>query len=323
MALLMGEMKLFFLCLGFLACAGALAANDEAVKNKPVPVKVSEHVYYVQGLPGIASEQNEGYNSNAGFIVTNDGVIVVDALGTVPLGKEFIKAIRSVSDKPIKRVLVTHYHADHVYGLQAFKEAGAEVWAHRAGMQYVDGSEGPARLEQRRRDLFPWVNEQTRIVRADRWLDGDEKFEFGGLHFELIYMGPAHAPDDMVIVVREDQVFFSGDIIFTGRIPFVGEADSKRWLQTMSKLLDLKPKLMVTGHGKVSTDPASDLKLTRDYLTYLRQVMGKAVEDFVPFEEAYARTNWSQFAKVPAFDAANRINAYGTYLLMEKESLNK
>lgn len=316
------KIELFFFCLVFFLGACAHANNNEPIKHKPVPVKVSEHVYYVQGLPGIASEQNEGYNSNAGFVVTNDGVIVIDALGTAPLGYEFIKAIRSVTDKPIKRVIVTHFHADHVYGLQAFKEIGAEVWAHRAGLQYVEG-EAQMRLEQRRRDLFPWVNEQTRIIKADRWINNDEKFEFGGLHFELIYMGPAHAPDDMVIVVREDQVFFSGDIIFTGRIPFVGEADSKRWLLTVDKLLALKPKLMVTGHGKVSTDPAVDLKLTQDYLIYLRQVMGKAVADFVPFEEAYAKTDWSQFAKVPAFDAANRINAYGTYLLMEKESLAK
>jgi glyoxylase-like metal-dependent hydrolase (beta-lactamase superfamily II) len=312
---------LFFLLVFFLgACAHA--NNYEPVKNKPIPVQVSKHVYYVQGLPGIASEQNEGYNSNAGFAVTNDGVIVIDALGTVSLGYEFIKAIRSITDKPIKRVIITHYHADHVYGLQAFKEIGAEVWAHRTGLQYIEG-ESQMRLEQRRRDLFPWVNDKTRVVKADRWIDKDETFSFGGLHFEMIYMGPAHAPDDMVIVVREDQVFFSGDIIFTGRIPFVGEADSKRWLQTMGKLLELKPKLMVTGHGKVSTDPASDLILTRDYLTYLRQVMGKAVEDFIPFEEAYAKTDWSKFAKVPAFDAANRINAYGTYLLLEKESLGK
>jgi glyoxylase-like metal-dependent hydrolase (beta-lactamase superfamily II) len=316
--------KSFFIlfCLCFLLGACALAKQYEPIKNTPAPVKVSEHAYYVQGLPGIASVQNEGYNSNAGFIVTNDGVIVIDALGTAPLGYELIKAIRTVTDQPIKRVIVTHYHADHVYGLQAFKEIGAEVWAHRAGLQYVEG-ESQARLEQRRRDLFPWVNEQTRIIKADRWINNDEKFEFGGLHFELIYMGPAHAPDDMVIVVREDQVFFSGDIIFTGRIPFVGEADSKRWLQAMNKLLELKPKLMVTGHGKVSTEPAVDLTLTQDYLIYLRQVMGKAVADFVPFEEAYAKTDWNQFAKVPAFDAANRINAYGTYLLMEKESLAK
>ena len=66
-----------------------------------------------------------------------------------------------------------------------------------------------------------------------------------------------------------------------------------------------------------------DLALTRDYLTFLRAEMGKGVEDLVPFDEVYARTDWSRFAKVPAFDAANRINAYGTYLLMEREALRK
>ena len=80
---------------------------------------------------------------------------------------------------------------------------------------------------------------------------------------------------------------------------------------------------MVTGHGQVSRDPAKDLALTRDYLQYLRATMGKAAEDLTPFDEAYAATDWSRFAKLPAFDAANRINAYGTYLLMERELLKR
>jgi hypothetical protein len=80
---------------------------------------------------------------------------------------------------------------------------------------------------------------------------------------------------------------------------------------------------MVPGHGPVSRDPARDLVLTRDYLLYLRQQMGRAVADLVPFDQAYAATDWSRYAGVPAFEAANRINAYGTYLLMEKESLGK
>ena len=70
-------------------------------------------------------------------------------------------------------------------------------------------------------------------------------------------------------------------------------------------------------------DPKKDLVLTRDYLVFLRQAMGKAVEDFVPFGEAYAKVDWGRFSKVPAFEAANRINAYGTYLLMEREFLGK
>ncbi len=311
------------LLISIAALAGAAqAAEYEPVKNKPVPIRVGTYGYYVQGQGGPASATNEGFNSNAGFVVTPEGVVVIDALGTPSLGQELIQAIRRVTDKPVKRVLVTHYHADHVYGLQAFKAAGADIWAHRAGRAYIEG-DAEARLEQRRRDLAPWVNAATRVVPADRWLDGNESFRLGGLTFDVIYLGPAHSPEDLVVVVREEQLVFTGDIIFTGRIPFVGEADSKRWLSTMDRLLALQPKIMVTGHGRVSTDPARDLTLTRDYLLYLRQTMGKAVEDFVPFDEAYRKTDWSRFETIPAFDAANRINAYGTYLLMERESLQK
>lgn len=88
-------------------------------------------------------------------------------------------------------------------------------------------------------------------------------------------------------------------------------------------LAGLKPKILVTGHGAHSTNAGADLTLTRDYLLYLREQMGKAVDEMTPFEEAYARTDWRRFSKVPAFEAANRINAYGTYLTLERESLAK
>jgi glyoxylase-like metal-dependent hydrolase (beta-lactamase superfamily II) len=286
------------------------------------PIRVSDRLYYVEGLPGVASPRNQGFNSNAGFVVTADGVVVVDALGTEPLGRALVAAIRQVTPKPIRRVVVTHYHADHFYGLGPLKDAGADIWAHQLGRAYLE-QQAPARFEQRRRDLHPWVDEHTRLVPADRWLTGDTSFSLGGVDVDVVYMGPAHAPDDVIVVVRQEQAIFCGDIIISGRVPFVGEADSRRWLGTIDRLIALKPVLMVPGHGPVSRDPARDLAFTRDYLRYLRARMGQAVADMVPFEEAYAATDWSAYARVPAFDAANRINAYGTYLLMEKESLGK
>jgi len=72
----------------------------------------------------------------------------------------------------------------------------------------------------------------------------------------------------------------------------------------------------------VSRDVARDLTLTHDYLVYLRETMGRAAKDLTPFEEAYAKTDWSRYAQLPAFDAANRINAWGTYLRMEQEELD-
>jgi glyoxylase-like metal-dependent hydrolase (beta-lactamase superfamily II) len=228
-----------------------------------------------------------------------------------------------VTSKPVRRVIVTHYHADHFLGLKPFKDAGAEIWAHKAALEYIDGGEGQRRLEQRARDLFPWVDERSTIIRADRWLDGDASFTLGDVRFDVIHLGPAHSPEDLIVAVPKEGVLYSGDILFTGRIPFVGEADSKRWLSTMGRLLDFKPRLMVTGHGEVSLDPGKDLALTRDYLLYLRETMGKAVEHFTPFDEAYAKTDWSRFSRVPAFEAANRVNAYGQYLVLEREFLKK
>ena len=309
--------------LGLALAALCLAA---AAQYPPIHVKVeakpvTPRVYYVQGASGVASAANEGFNSNAGFVVTDEGVVVVDALGTPALGAALLEAIRKVTPKPVKRVILTHYHADHFYGLGPLKAAGAEVWAHRGALAYLEGGDAERRRAQRAEELYPWVEGDMPIVRADRWLDEDTTFTLGGVRFEVHHLGPAHSPEDVIVVVPQEGVVFVGDILFAGRIPFVGEADSKRWLERIDQLLAMKPRVMITGHGEVSRDPERDLTLTRDYLRYLRITMGRAVEDFVPFEQAYAATDWGRFDKVPAFEAANRINAYGTYLQMERELL--
>lgn len=312
-----------FALLLLLALAPAAAADYPPIKSRVVPIQVTPRVYYVQGLPGVASAANEGFNSNAGFVVTGEGVVVVDVLGTPALGNALLAAIRGVTSKPVRRVILTHYHADHFYGLEPFKAAGAEIWAHGAALEYLNSGEAERRREQRAQDLYPWVTDRMKIVRADRWLGDHTEFSLGGVRFEVHHLGPAHSPEDVIVVVPQEGIIFSGDILFAGRIPFVGEADSKQWLDRIGRLLELKPRIMITGHGEMSRDPARDLALTRDYLLYLRAEMGKAVEDFVAFDEAYAKTDWSRFAKVPAFDAANRVNAYGTYLLLERELLKR
>ena len=299
----------------------AYASDDSSATVEMTPIKVSQHTYYVQGLSGAASSANQGFMSNAGFVVTNAGVVVFDTLGTPALAEKFIAAIKSVTSQPIKLVIISHYHADHFYGIQAFKAIGAEVWAHKSGQEQLASDDALLRLEQRRESLFPWVDENTKLLPADKWLDGDYKFKMGDLHFELKYIGPAHSPEDMAMLVKEDKALFSGDLIFKGRVPFVGEADSRLWLNALNTLIATQPKYLIPGHGEASNTPAKDLKLTREYLTYVRKVMGKAVADFVPFDEAYAKADWQQFSRLPAFLDANRPNAYNTYLLMEKEAL--
>ncbi len=309
--------------LSFLFFGAAAAAGAEIELR---PIQVSPHVYYFRGEPGMASAANKGFMSNSGFVVTGDGVVVFDALATPALGQAMLKAIRKITPQPVRRVIVSHYHADHFYGLQALKADGAEVWAHESGRATLNSDAAQERLKQRRADLSPWVDEATRLVPADRWLSFASAktipFELGGLRFRVIDSSGAHSPEDVMLFVEEEQVLFAGDLFFTGRLPFVGEADSKVWLAALDRMLEVKPKSVIPGHGPASSQPLQDMQLTRDYLLYLRKEMGKAVADLVPFEDAYRQTDWSGFEKYPAFEQANRINAYGTYLLMEKESLS-
>lgn len=308
-----------FALLAWLACACAHAQSRPEIVL--VPKQVSAHGWFFEGESGVASVANKGFMSNAGFVVTPDGVVVFDALGTPALGRAMIAAIAKVTPQPIRRVVVSHYHADHIYGLQAFKAVGAQVWAHRKAQGYLASPQATERLAQRRNDLFPWVDNDTIVVPPDLWLDGDTDFRMGGITFRILYSHGAHSPEDVMMYVVEDRLLFAGDLIFAGRVPFVGNADSAGWLTAMDAMIALSPAVVIPGHGPASRDVARDLKLTREYLAYLRKTMGDAARDLTPFDEAYAATDWSSFRGLPAFEQANRINAYGTYLLMEQELL--
>lgn len=311
--------------LGLLAAIGAARAAPAVPRLEAI--KVSPHVYYFRGAAGMASQQNRGFMSNAGFVVTPAGVVVFDALATPALGAAMRDAIRRVTPQPVKTIIVSHYHADHFYGLQSLVADGAAIWAHKNAQATLTSDFTQARLTERKRSLAPWVDQHTRLLPATRWLDlgpaGVMKFTLGGMRFAVIDVGGAHSPEDLMLLVEDERVLFAGDLFFTGRLPFVGEADSRTWLSALDKINASAPVVVIPGHGAASTDPLADLELTRSYLLFLREQMGKAVADMMTFDEAYKAVDWSRFEKQPAFADANRINAYGTYLLMERESLAK
>lgn len=319
-------LRLLFTLLLLTLLPAAQAAPPERGAEVSVAMKavrLGAHSYFVQGLPGAASSENQGFMSNAGFVVTRDGVVVFDALASPPLAEKLVSLIREITQQPIKRVIVSHYHADHFYGLQVFKALGAEIWAHRAAEGATRTEEAALRLAQRKEALFPWVDDSTQLLEADRFLQGDMDFEMGGLHFALRHVGPAHSSEDMAMLVKEDRVLYAGDLVFRGRVPFVGDADSRAWIGALDKLIALKPKVLVPGHGAPSRTPNADLVFTRDYLNFLRAQMGQAARDLVPFEEAYEKTDWSKYRAMPAFDEANRVNAYNQYLRLEQEGDGK
>lgn len=284
--------------------------------------KVSEHAYYARGVAGIPTD-NQGFVSNAGVVITDEGVVVFDALGTPALAELLLEKIRQVTDKPIVKVIVSHYHADHIYGLQVFQDLGAEIIAPEGVQKYLDSEVAMERLEERRSSLDPWVNEKTRLVVPDQFIKQESRFSLGGIEFIANVAGEAHSDADMTLYVATDKVLFSGDIIFEGRVAYIGDANTRHWLEILEHLELERLVALIPGHGQAAQDPNSAIKATRQYLAYMREHIGKAVQEMTDFEEVYENTDWSEFEKLPAFEAANRKNAYQVYLSMEREEMEE
>ncbi|HEX2012127.1 MAG TPA: MBL fold metallo-hydrolase [Roseateles sp.] len=303
------------LALLLLLSLGPLRAVPAAAELRPQ--RLSPHVWLVQGLSAAGSRENRNHISNAGLIETPAGWVLVDALGSPALARELLQLLKILGPKPLTHVILTHYHADHVYGLQVFKAAGAQIIAHEKGREYLNSETAALRLQASIEEGL--VEPGTRLVPADRWISGETTLAPGGLELQLIPVGPAHTPEDLSVWLPADKLLFAGDLVFRGRVPFVGQADSRRWVVSLDRLLTRPAAIVVPGHGPASSEAQQDLQLTRDYLAYLRATMGRAARDMTPFDEAYAATDWSRYENLPLFKLANRMNAYNTYLLMEQE----
>jgi glyoxylase-like metal-dependent hydrolase (beta-lactamase superfamily II) len=313
-----------------LLVAPAVAQTTQPYPPLVTPLVVSqvpgEPIYYTLGSPGVPEQRNQGNTSNAGFVVTTDGVVVFDALGTPSLGWNLLEAIKKATNLPVRYNVVSHYHADHIYGLQAFKDHSASVIvAQQRATEYreddqTSGERADQRLDQRRDALSPWVDANTRVVPPDITFDRRMTIYLGGKRFVLIYAGPAHSASDSMMFVEPDGVLFAGDVVQNSRIPFMNadDVDTANWLKSLAEVEKLAPKFIIPGHGQPSTDAASAIAFTRDYITYVRDAMSKAAEDWADFDVAYDRTDWSKYKDLPAFDANNRGNAYRIYLEMEQ-----
>jgi len=314
--------------------ASVCTAQDYAPLDRPLEIRQvpGAPIYYSIGSPGVPGKQNQGNTSNAGFVVTRDGAVVFDALGTPSLGWALLEAIGKVTDKPVRYVALSHYHADHIYGLQAFRDhTPAVIVAQDRAREYKEQDEeiaderAGARLTQRRAALAPWVNEKTRVVPPDITFNDRLTLTLGGKTFRMIYAGPAHSASDMMMLVEPDGVLFAGDIVQNSRVPFMNsdDVDTRQWLTALQEVGRLKPKFIIPGHGTPSTAAKEAIVFTRDYIGYVRAAMQKAVDNWTDFDQAYAETDWSKYKGLPAFDANNRGNAYRIFLELEAGQFDK
>ena len=292
--------------------------NIEQVPGNPI--------WYSTGNPGVPGKDNEGNTSNAGFVVTSDGVVVFDALGTPSLGWALLEAIRKITDKNIRYVVASHYHADHIYGLQAFRDhTPAIIVAQERSGEYKDNEHtaderANQRLDQRRTALFPWVDGNTRVVPPDITFKERMTITIGERRLTLLYAGPAHSSSDMMMMVEPDGVLFAGDIVQNGRIPFMNSDDvsTTQWLHALDEVARLDPKYIIPGHGRTSTKATQAIAFTRDYIQHVRNTMATAVQNWTDFDVAYEEADWLKYRDMPAFASNNRGNAYRIYLELER-----
>ncbi len=308
------------------AWAKAYAPLTEDIVVQQVP---GAPIYFVLGHPGVPSAANQGHTSNAGFVVTDEGVVVFDALGTPSLGHALLGKIRAITDKPVKHIVVSHYHADHIYGLQAFRdEAGAEIFAQEKALDYTaagntDDEAADPRLAQRREALAPWVNAETRIVLPGVVFRVAAEIRLGGHQFQLVYAGPAHSMSDLMMLVLPERVLFAGDIVQNSRIPFMASAavNTRNWLAGLQEVSAMQPRFIIPGHGKPADSAAEAIAFTDTYIRFVRAAMGEAVAQWTEFGDAYPSVDWSRYRDVPAFGVSNRGNAYRVFLEIEAETL--
>ncbi|WP_414642705.1 MBL fold metallo-hydrolase [Bradyrhizobium sp.] len=311
-----------------LVAAGAQTASPYPPITMPLKIEQvpGKPVWYSTGNPGIPGKDNEGNTSNAGFVVTSDGVVVFDALGTPSLGWALLQQIRKITDKKIRYVVLSHYHADHIYGLQAFRDhTDAIIVAQERSGEYKDNDEiadekASQRLDQRRAALSPWVDANTRVVPPDITFNERMRITLGDRRLTLIYAGPAHSSSDIMMMVEPDGVLFAGDIVQNSRIPFMNSDDvsTTQWLHALAEVEKLDPKFIIPGHGRTSTEAKQAIGFTRDYIQYLRDRMSAAVQNWIDFDAAYNETDWSKYRDLPAFASNNRGNAYRIYLELEQ-----
>jgi glyoxylase-like metal-dependent hydrolase (beta-lactamase superfamily II) len=311
-----------FRAIGCAALCAALVTPARAATEVPrmQAQRVSASTWYVEGVSALGTPANQNFISNAAFVITPAGVVVIDALGSPALATRLLAEIRKLTQQPVTHVIVTHYHADHIYGLQTFRAMGAKIIAHQAARVYLNSEAARLRLEASRQELAPWIDAKTELIEADQWIAGDTSLVLGGVQFHIKPVGPSHTPEDLAVYLPSEKVLFAGDLVFRSRIPYVGQADSRHWIAALDSLLGFETSVIVPGHGALSTETRKDMQMTRDYLLYLRKTMGAAARNLEPFEDAYKSTDWATFEHLPLFRVANRMNAYNTYLLLEHEA---
>jgi len=258
-----------------LAAMLILAPAQSRADQKLELQQVTEDVYAIVGELGNRTADNLGNNATFGLVVTGDGAVLIDSGGTHPGAREIDRLIKTVTAQPVVWVINTGGQDHRWLGNGYFKNQGAQIIASEAAM-----NDQKARTQDQLIMLGNLVGEKavkaTDPVYADKTFTDYFELELGRTIFELHYSGQAHTPGDSYVWLPQQQVMFTGDIVYVERMLGVGsQSNSKSWLEVFQTMAAYKPRHLVPGHGQ-ATDLSRARRDTYDYLVFLR----KSVSDF-------------------------------------------
>lgn len=296
-------------------CASITVAAEEDAGLRLQPI--TERIYAIVGPFGNRTPENLGNNATFGFVVTDAGVVLIDAGGSAKGAAAIHALIKQVTDQPVTLVINTGGQDHRWLGNAYFKERGARIIASQAAVE-----DQRARLQDQLLRLENLIGAEglagTEPLYADETFAEQMRLNVGGTAFELQMVGPAHTPGETLVWLPEARVAFSGDVVYVGRMLRVGShSSSADWIEAFESLAALEPEVVVPGHGP-ATDLAQARADTLDYLVFLRETVGDFMENGGDLTQI-GSLDQSRFAYLDEYESLKGRNAQQVFQEMEWE----
>ena len=295
---------------------------------KPLDVKeIAEGVYVHYGKHEnfYEKEDNIGDIANLGFIIGDQSIAVIDTGGSHQVGEALKLAIKQVSKKPIKYVINTHGHQDHIFGNSAFLSEGVTIYGHynlrkflqERGSQYVRQIVEAGDKVKGTSIIFPHIVIAETSPDEVKKLSNNITIDLGNRKLLLTSYPTAHTYSDATVFDLKTKVFFVGDLVQSERLPTM-DGLVKNWIKVLNEIEKVDFKIMVPGHGKIQKDNTA-LKQTRTYLQVLYDDVVDALKKDIPAEKVIETAGSSEKDKWILFDRVNPGNVFRTFLRYEWE----